>query len=228
MAPDIFSIEKEELLSKGAEAHLYHGSWFNKDVIFKWRIPKKYRLEKLDDRIRVQRTINEGRALINVKQEGINVPTVYEIDTEQAIIVMDFIQGTKLKELMDMINNEKKERYFRDLGSMIAKLHLSGHIHGDLTTSNIIVTPAERIFLIDFGLHEYSDSIEDKSVDIHLLKRVLLSSHGKDYKLCFNAFLDGYMQGYHTHELKNVHRSIISTIDVIESRGRYVKKTERL
>ena len=162
-----------------------------------------------------------------MKETGINVPTVYEIGIEEATIVMDFITGTKLKIMMEQISDAKKERYFRGLGKLIAILHLSGHIHGDITTSNIIITPTEKIFLIDFGLHDYSDSIEDKSVDLHLLKRVLLSSHGKDYELCYPAFLKGYKAEYDTSELAEVYRSIFSTIGIIESRGRYVKKTER-
>lgn len=224
---ETYTISKEELMSKGAEAHLYHGHWFDKDVIFKWRIPKKYRLEALDNRIRAHRTINEGKALINVKEEGINVPTVYEIDTDQSIIVMEFIEGTKLKELMDTLPESQKERYFQEVGALTAKLHLSGHIHGDITTSNIIITPSENVFLIDFGLHDYSDSIEDKSVDLHLLKRVLISSHGSDFKLCYDAFLTGYKSEYDESGSKEVYNSIIHTIGIIESRGRYIKKTER-
>jgi len=222
-----YTISKEELVNKGAEAHLYYGHWFDKEVIFKWRIPKKYRLEELDNRIRAHRTINEGRALINVKEEGINVPTVYEIDTDKSIIVMEFIKGTKLKALMDSLNSSQKETYFRKVGVLIAKLHLSGHIHGDITTSNIIITPSENVFLIDFGLHDYSDSVEDKSVDLHLLKRVLISSHGNDFELCFDAFLAGYKSEYDNADLKENYNSIVSTISVIESRGRYIKKTER-
>jgi TP53 regulating kinase-like protein len=222
-----YTISKEKILSKGAEAHLYYGHWFDKEVIFKWRVPKKYRLEELDNRIRAHRTINEGRALINVKEEGISVPTVYEIDTAKSIIVMEFIEGTKLKNMMEILTDSTKEDYFKEIGTLIAKLHLSGHIHGDITTSNIIITPTKDIFLIDFGLHDYSDTIEDKSVDLHLLKRVLISSHGKYYNLCFNAFLSGYTREYDTAGLKEECNSIINNIGIIESRGRYIKKTER-
>ncbi|TFF98438.1 MAG: Kae1-associated serine/threonine protein kinase [Promethearchaeota archaeon] len=221
------TIVKEELISKGAEAHLYYGHWFDKKAIFKWRIPKKYRLGELDNRIRSHRTVNEGRALINVKEEGINVPSIYEIDTKQSLIVMEFIEGNKLKDLLVQLADSKKKTYFIKVGKHIARLHLNGHIHGDLTTSNIIITPSENVVIIDFGLHEYSDSIEDKSVDLHLLKRVLISSHGTDYNLCFNAFLSGYKSEYIKLGLKDDYDSIIKNIAVIESRGRYIKKTER-
>ena len=220
------NIIKEKLIRKGAEASLYYGSWFDKKVIFKHRIPKKYRLEELDKTIRSTRTLNEARALIRVKNYGLNVPQVYEIDAINSIIIMKFIEGEKLKKIMNQLDDDKKGYYFSLLGHHIAILHKNGHIHGDITTSNIIITPNEDIFLIDFGLHEYSDNIEDKSVDLHLLKRVLISSHGKDYILCFNAFLEGYQEEYGPNSIES--KQIIKNISVIETRGRYVKKEERL
>jgi TP53 regulating kinase-like protein len=220
-------IKKEKLIRKGAEANLYYGYWLGKEVIFKHRIPKEYRIEKLDKKIRIERTLNEARALIKVKNHGINVPQVFEIDTNNSIIIMKYIQGTKLKEIVSNLENNQKSKYFKEIGKNIAKLHKNGHIHGDITTSNIIITPEENIFLIDFGLHDYSDSIEDKSVDLHLFKRVLVSSHGKDHEFCFNAFLEGYKSEYGSENLSECDK-IINNIDAIATRGRYVKPEERL
>jgi len=221
------SIIKKELIKKGAEAYLYYGKWFDKEVIFKHRIPKKYRLKELDERIRVFRTINEAKALIKVKEYGINVPKVYEIDSKNAFIIMDFIPGKKLKDLVPILDDSKLIKYFQNIGQFIARLHINGEIHGDITTSNVIITEQEEIFLIDFGLHEFSERIEDKSVDLHLFKRVLMSSHGDTYKSCFNAFLQGYKVIYEKKSKKECD-AIIKNIEVIESRGRYIKKSERL
>lgn len=220
------SIIRKKLLRKGAEANLYEGYWFGKKVIFKHRIEKKYREKTLDSNIRVMRTLNEGRALIKVKEVGINVPQVYEIDTENALIIMKFIDGEKLKDLMYKLDDSDKIQLYHDIGKQVALLHSNGHIHGDITTSNLIVTDNHQVFLIDFGLHEYSDSIEDKSVDLHLFKRVLISTHGSDFKFCFNAFLEGYESEYHLVE-KNESRLIIQNIKNIERRGRYVKREKK-
>ena len=220
------NIVKEKIIRKGAEASLYYGHWFDKEVIFKYRIPKKYRLDELDKRIRNARTLNEARALIRVKNYGLNVPQVYEIDTKNSIIVMKYIEGNKLKDILPKLDENKKQEYFYNIGRYIAILHINGHIHGDITTSNIIITEKEEIFLIDFGLHEYSDAIEDKSVDLHLFKRVLISSHGSDYNLCYHAFLQGYRSEYSKSSLEECNQ-IINNIEVIETRGRYVKKSER-
>jgi TP53 regulating kinase-like protein len=217
----------KELIRKGAEASLYSGDWFGKDAIFKRRYPKSYRINNLDKAIRQLRTINEAKALIKVKKYGINVPTVYEIDKKTSTIIMSYIQGKKLKDLMVSLTPKEKKDFFFGIGRFIARLHFNGHIHGDITTSNIIITPEKDIFIIDFGLHDYSDSIEDKSVDLHLLKRVLISTHGNDYKICFDAFQKGYITEYSENK-KSDAKEIIKNINIIETRGRYVKKEDRL
>ena len=222
-----FDIIKERIIRKGAEANLYYGYWFGKEVIFKHRLPKKYRIDELDKSIRTARTLNEARALIKVKNYGVNVPQVFEIDTTNSTIIMKYIDGKKLKNVLAGLDNKKKKEYFETIGRYIAILHKNGHIHGDITTSNLIITELENIFLIDFGLHDYSDSIEDKSVDLHLLKRLLISSHGKDFELCFNAFLEGYQNEY-INDASDECSAIIKNISVIETRGRYVKKEERM
>ncbi|TXT66879.1 MAG: KEOPS complex subunit Bud32 [Promethearchaeota archaeon] len=222
------SIERKQLIKKGAEASLFYGKWFNKEVIFKHRIAKQYRIPQLDNEIRTLRTINEAKALIKVKEYGLNVPVVYEIDTQKALIIMEYIVGEKLKDLMDTLKESDKLNYFRKVGEFIAQLHLNGQTHGDITTSNVLITPNKHVFLIDFGLHEYSDTIEDKSVDLHLFKRVLISSHGNDYLSCYHAFIERYKTIYKNNNSQKLCSSILKNIKVIESRGRYIKKSERL
>jgi len=220
------SIVKGDILHKGAEASIIHGFWFGKEVIFKQRSPKNYRIEPIDKQIRLARTLNEARALIKVKTYGLNVPQVFEIDCTTSTIIMKYIEGKKLKDLISVFDDGKKNKIFYEIGRFIAKLHQNGHIHGDITTSNIIITSNEDVFLIDFGLHEYSDSIEDKSVDLHLFKRVLISSHGSDFDQCFKAFIKGYISDYDLNGSEKG-RSIVKNIKSIESRGRYVKQEER-
>ena len=220
-------IKIERLLHKGAEASLYLGIWFGKEVIFKQRIPKEYRIKQIDEQIRLSRTLNEARALIRVKNYGINVPQVYEIDVDKSTIIMKYINGKKLKDVIPILDQAVLLEYLFIVGTYISKLHQNGHIHGDITTSNIIITPNQEIFLIDFGLHQYSDTIEDKSVDLHLFKRVLISSHGIYSDTCFKSFLDGYRSEYLRKDSKK-HVQIIKNIKVIESRGRYVKQGDRI
>ncbi|MFX0074482.1 MAG: O-sialoglycoprotein endopeptidase, partial [Candidatus Hermodarchaeota archaeon] len=93
-------IVMEKVIHKGAEANLIYGRWFEKEAIFKQRIPKGYRIEQIDKKLRINRTLNEGKALIRVKDYGINVPQVYEIDASNSTIVMKYIKGEKLKEVL--------------------------------------------------------------------------------------------------------------------------------
>jgi len=223
----INEISMEKIIHKGAEASLIYGHWFGKEVIFKHRLPKGYRIEQIDKKLRINRTLNEAKALIRVKNFGINVPQVYEIDSENSTIAMKYIRGEKLKDALNTIAKDKKVRYLKELGKSIAILHKNGHIHGDITTSNVIITETQDIFIIDFGLHNYSDSIEDKSTDLHLFKRVLISSHGNDFTICFEAFLEGYRRGYGIEKINECKR-IIKNITIIETRGRYVKKEDRI
>jgi len=220
-------IVMEKVIHKGAEASLIYGHWFGKEAIFKHRIPKGYRIEQIDKKLRDNRTRNEAKALIRVKKYGVKVPQVYEIDTKSSTIVMKYIEGKKLKEALNSITNDKKTQYLKELGKNIAILHKNGHIHGDITTSNVIITKSQDIFIIDFGLHDYSDYIEDKSTDIHLFKRVLISSHGNDFVICFEAFLEGYREGYGTNKT-NECEEIIKNVSIIETRGRYIKKEDRI
>ncbi|MFW9825466.1 MAG: O-sialoglycoprotein endopeptidase, partial [Candidatus Thorarchaeota archaeon] len=96
-------ISKEKLIYKGAEASLFHGKWFGRNVIFKHRIPKEYRLEELDKKIRSERTLNEGKALIKVKSYGLSVPQVYEIDAHNSILIMKYIEGKKLRNVLESL-----------------------------------------------------------------------------------------------------------------------------
>ncbi len=215
-------VKKQELVKKGAEAYLYLGIWFGKKVLIKHRIPKSYREPSLDKNIRITRTLNEARALTKVKSYGVNVPLVYDVDTKNAIIYMKYIDGHLLKILINHLSKSQKRKILHRLGEQVSILHKNGHIHSDITTSNVIVTSNNIVFLIDFGLHFYSDKIEDKAVDLHLFKRVLTSSHGEFLEECFPSFLSGYKKEYGSES-----NLIIKHFKTIETRGRYVKKEKR-
>ena len=63
------------------------------------------------------------------------------------------------------------------MGKTINNVHDLGIIHGDLTTSNMIIRNDKQIVLIDFGLSYYKDSAEDKAVDLYVLERAFKSTH---------------------------------------------------
>lgn len=83
------------------------------------------------------------------------------------------------------------------IGVQLAKLHLADIIHGDLTTSNMILrprTPTPELVLIDFGLSYVSNLVEDKAVDLYVLERAFSSTH-PDSELFFAGVLEAYANG---------------------------------
>jgi TP53 regulating kinase-like protein len=212
----------EDTIGIGAEGILVKSTWFGRPCLIKKRLPKAYRLPALDSMLRKQRTVLEVRALIDAKECGVPTPAIFEADPDAGSIIMDFIEGSTLRILLQSMRQEEIHAKFMTVGEYVGMLHKGGLIHGDLTTSNILVTPQDTLVFIDFGLSQRSDSLEDQGVDAHLLKRVLTSTHAAIWEDAYKAFLLGYNKtGPHSA------KAIDARVSAIELRGRYVKKEER-
>jgi TP53 regulating kinase-like protein len=202
--------EKRLLIKKGAEANIYITQWYGKKAIVKIRVAKPYRHTFLDTQIRRRRSVNEAHMLSVAKMAGVPCPFVYFIDPVRCEIVMEFIAGQNAKEIMNA-----------DLSLQIGKytglLHLKNIVHGDLTTSNFIVS--KKLVLLDFGLSFYSHRIEDKAVDVRLIKEVFSSAHYLIYSSLFENFLTGYFEIMDDKPAKK----ILEKVSDIERRGRYAR-----
>ena len=205
-----------KLIRKGAEARIYEARWLGRPVIVKHRIPKAYRHPELDKAIRARRTAREAQALRRAKEAGVPTPVIYLVDLATATIIMELVQGKRLKELVADIGKASLP-FFKELGHLIGRLHRAGLIHNDLTTSNVIVTPDGSLVLLDFGLSDFSVELEKRGVDIHLLKRVLESTHHEVAQEAWEALLEGYRS-----ELGPEADEVIERAREIELRGRYV------
>ena len=103
-----------------------------------------------------------------------------------------------------------------ELGKKIAILHNNNIIHGDLTTSNFIYN--DKIYFIDFGLSFETDKVEDRAVDLHLLKQALESKHYQIWEECFKEALKAY-------EKESKHgKEVIQRLELVEKRVRYKHK----
>jgi len=191
-----------KILGKGAEATIY----FGKNKAIKERLKKNYRIKELDKHLRKTRTRREAKILEKIT---IKAPRLISTDRERKI-EMEFIKGDKIRDLLD-----KKPSLAIEIGEKVAAIHDSDIIHGDLTTSNMILK--EEIYFIDFGLSTFSKKIEDKAVDIHLFKQALESKHYKVFEEAYKHFLKGYSKS------KN-YKETIDRLKVVEERGRYKKK----
>lgn len=197
-----------KILAQGAEAKIIQKG----DKVIKNRIAKSYRLKELDERIRKLRTRSETKLLLKASKI-INVP-VPEISKYFDKIIIPYIKGKKLSENLDKLNNRAK--IARLIGEVIGKLHDEDIIHGDLTTSNMILIK-DKIFFIDFGLGYISRKYEDKAVDLHLLKQALEAKHYKFYTELWNAVEQGYKKSKHS-------KVTLERLKAVEKRGRYKDK----
>jgi len=196
----------EKLLAQGAEAKVY----LIDGKISKQRQPKTYRHEQIDTQVRTRRTRREAKILEKAHLTGINVPKVLGVDKFD--LEIEYISGDRLSEKLNSYDLERQKKVMKLLGEQVSKLHFNDLIHGDLTTSNIILKDNE-VFIIDFGLGFVSKKIEDKAVDLHLLKQALEAKHFENWKLLFESFL----KMYEFDESENV----VERLNVVEKRGRY-------
>lgn len=201
------------LIKRGAEADIYLDDWYDKRAVRKVRKPKGYRNKILDLEIRTKRTLHEAEMLSYAKRAGISSPLLYFVDARNAEIVMQYIKGKLVRDLI-----AKNLRLCKKMGFYTAKLHANNIVHGDLTTSNFIVNDS-KLVLIDFGLAYRSDRTEDKAVDIRLIKEIMSSAHASVFKEAFENFIEGY----ESIAGKQLTSKVISKVAEIERRGRYAR-----
>jgi len=203
-----------ELLSKGAEAEIWKGKWLDLEAVFKVRKSKPWRHPRLDKMILETRTVKEAKIMYDAFNAGIDVPYIFDIDLQRYTIVMEYVRGVTLKNVL----NKKEDKVYElceELGKIAAKLHMRSIVHGDLTPANVIIRENGKLCLIDFGLANFSNRIEDMGVDLHLFLRALESSFALIAEKCFDSFVRGYaiMDGY---------KAVLEKVKEIRRRGRYV------
>jgi TP53 regulating kinase-like protein len=211
-------VASQTLLKKGAEASLYLADWQGRRVVIKERLPKKYRPAELDEKIRGYRTAHEPQLMHEAKKAGVPTPTIFLVDMKNAAITMEFVEGKQVKQLLGSISKKERQELCFKIGELIGKMHKHGLIHGDLTTSNMILDVEGKIFLVDFGLGEKNAELEARGVDLHLMKRALQSTHYQFAEECFKSVMRGYSAVFGAEETGKVLEKIVE----IERRGRYV------
>lgn len=205
-------MEKNGFFRKGAEAELVETVFLDKKALLKDRVPKQYRVAKLDERIRRERTKQEAILIHQAKELGIRTPIIFGIEKKSSGIIMEFVEGKRLK---DALNKKNFCRYCKELGKQIALLHNSGLIHGDLTTSNVIVKGKALVF-VDFGLGFFSEKLEDKAVDLLNLKKTFEATHHSLMPSAWETITKAYCKA------NNAGKNIVLQVSKIEKRARYL------
>lgn len=206
-------------IKKGAEAELYLAQWLGLPVVIKRRIPKPYRRPDFDLQLRRARTLKEASLMSAARRQGVPVPSILCVDIIETSLIMEYIEGPTLKDLL-LAGVDIKETMYQ-VGRYIGKLHRGGLVHGDLTTSNMILL-GNKVFLIDFGLGDYSMSTEARGVDLHLMLRALESLVPNRAGELFNMVVNGY-----TEMMGDLAREVIKRAMMIRLRGRYVEERRK-
>jgi TP53 regulating kinase-like protein len=202
-------------IHRGAEAIIYMGSYLGIRAIYKYRPSKQYRPEILDKRIRRLRTINEARIMTRLRLLGAPIPAILDVDPDSALIVMEYIPG---KLLRDTLISGGSLDLCRRAGEILGIIHSGGVYHGDPTISNYIVDDNGDLWIIDFGLADYTNDPEDLAVDLHLLYRSIETLPLKS----IDKMEEEVYKGYESIVGSERGREILERVRSIRLRGRYV------
>jgi TP53 regulating kinase-like protein len=200
------------IIARGAEAVLYLQERDGRRVLVKDRLPKGYRVPELDRDIRTSRTRLEGRLLDRARRAGVPAPGV--LDSSDSRLVMEFVEGERVKEALNSMGARKRQRMCGLIGQAVARMHAAGIVHGDLTTSNMLLSGG-RLYLIDFGLGRMSRKPEDQANDLYLLREALKSAHFAFLDQAWKSIIKVYIQDY------SKSKDAIARLEKIDKRRRY-------
>ncbi|NHJ13950.1 MAG: Kae1-associated serine/threonine protein kinase [Candidatus Thorarchaeota archaeon] len=200
----------------GAESVIYRIERWGETLLLKQRPKKPYLLEAIDTQLRQSRTSRECKMLNVARSLGVPTPAVHWVDKSEYAIAMDYIAGTRLRELVQEVSPKNLENLCSEFGRLIALLHAGDVVHGDPTTSNVLIDELGKMWLIDFGLGEMNATTEMKGVDLHLMKRAFETTHWDIQDKMLDATLGGYKEA-----LGDSADPIMVRMEEIRERGRY-------
>ncbi|KAM3231540.1 hypothetical protein P3S67_008750 [Capsicum chacoense] len=161
------------LIKQGAEAEVYY-----QGTVFKEIQASDFGLKATLKRLKA-----EARCMTKARRLGVLTPVLYAVDPVMHSLTFEYIEGPSVKDILLVfglvgVDKERMADIATQIGNAIGKLHDGGLVHGDLTTSNMLLRSASnQLVLIDFGLSFTSTLPEDKAVDLYVLERALLSMH---------------------------------------------------
>lgn len=229
------------MVSQGAEALVFTASSYvnykgdkvttGETCVLKYRPTKRYRHPVLDKTITKQRTRKEAKVMEKMHKSGFQVPKLLYVDQAKGSIWMSYVGYTLANGDQSSLKNWLWEQEHlasydsaavRDVliavGEFIGKMHLEGVVHGDLTTSNIVVMEDRTVAVIDFGLASQRVLVEDKAVDLYVLERALVSTHSKHAERYGEWVIEGYNSAHSTEVKEWV--AIERRLQEVRQRGR--------
>ncbi len=211
-----------EFITQGAEARLYKTVFLGFKAIVKYRVSKPYRHPDFDRLFRIRRTITEAKIMAHLRMLGLNVPSIFYVDPDHGLIVMEYIDGVRLSDCLGVLNRDEIVSYGLSLGRQTSIMHENTIYHGDLTIANTLISNG-KLYMIDFGLSGYSRDLEEYAIDVHLLSRSLEALYPEKHDL----FMDGFWRGYREIAGEEFTARLRDKVRDIRLRGRYVEERLR-
>lgn len=153
---------------------------------------------------------------------GISAPVVYFVDyTSHCIFLEEIVGSLTVRDHIMSIQQSNScktlqlDQLAERMGQILAKMHDEDVIHGDLTTSNMLLRQGMHsdLVLIDFGLSYISALPEDKGVDLYVLEKAFLSTH-PNTEVLFEKLLKSYASS------SKKSAAVIKKLDEVRLRGR--------
>ncbi|KAM4066035.1 kinase [Hirsutella rhossiliensis] len=221
------------LVAQGAEGRLYKTTYLQPDVpcALKYRPPKPWRHPILDQRLTKHRILSEARILAKCRRDGVRVPAVYAVDESAGWLMLEWIHGTPVRvninewlggRTQGIDDDEPLKGLMRRIGAALGQMHKVGFVHGDLTTSNMMLSPPATgakdaldgdIIIIDLGLASGSVQDEDRAVDLYVLERAFGSTHPRA-ECVFGEVLEAYRQSFKQAPI------VLKRLEDVRMRGR--------
>lgn len=91
-----------------------------------------------------QHLFQEARCMTKARRLGVPTPALYGVDPLLHTLTFEYVDGLSVKEILldfgsNGVNEERLDDIATQIGNAVGKLHDGGLIHGDLTTSNMII-----------------------------------------------------------------------------------------
>ncbi len=210
------------LIARGAEAEIYLGEFFGVRVVIKKRVGKPFRNPVFNRVFIESRTRTEAKILSELYLAGVPVPPVLLVDEEAGVIVMEYIEGSRLSDILGSLSASVVEEIAGGIGKYAALMHNMGIYHGDFTLANVLLRESGKTVIIDFGLSGYSNDVEEYAIDLHLMSRSVEAL----FPELAEAFTRTMFRAYREHSTVGGD-AVIRKVSEIRARGRYVDREIR-
>lgn len=82
--------------------------------------------------------------MTKARRLGVPTPVLFFVDSVLHTLTFEYVEGPSVKDILlefglDGVQEERLDDIAMQIGDAIAKLHDGGLIHGDLTTSNMLI-----------------------------------------------------------------------------------------